>query len=67
MKNVLDVYKQPYSKDHLVVCMNESPKQLIAKTRIAEKLKDRTTLVDYEYARKDVCNIEMQKNNAGNG
>jgi transposase len=57
MENVLDVYKRPYSKDHPVVCMDESPKQLIAETRIAEKLKDGTTLVDYEYVRKGVCNI----------
>ena len=66
MKNILDVYKQPYSKVHPVVCIDESPKQLIAETRITEKLKDGTTLVDYEYARKSVCNIEMQKNNVDN-
>ena len=57
MENVLDVYKRPYSKDYPVICMDESPKQLIAETRIAEKLKDGTKLVDYEYARKGVCNI----------
>ena len=57
MENVLDVYKRPYSEDYPVVCMDESPKQLIAETRIAEKLKDGTKLVDYEYSRKGVCNI----------
>ncbi len=29
MENVLDVYKRPFSKDYPVVCMDESPKQLI--------------------------------------
>ncbi len=57
MENVLDVYKRPYSEDYPVVCMDESPKQLIAETRIAEKLKDGTKLIDYEYSRKGVCNI----------
>ena len=57
MENVLDIYKRPYSEDYPVVCMDESPKQLIAETRIAEKLKDGTKLIDYEYSRKGVCNI----------
>lgn len=57
MENVLDIYKRPYSSDYPVVCMDESPKQLIAETRIAEKMKDGSKLVDYEYARKGVCNI----------
>ena len=57
MENVLDVYKRPYSNEYPVVCMDESPKQLIAETRVAEKLKDGTKLVDYEYSRKGVCNI----------
>jgi hypothetical protein len=57
MENVLDVYKRPYSKDYPVVCMDESPKQLIAETRTTDKLKDGTKLIDFEYARKGVCNI----------
>ena len=57
MENVLDIYKRAYSSDYPVVCMDESPKQLIAETRIAEKMKDGSKLVDYEYARKGVCNI----------
>jgi transposase len=57
MENVLDVYKQPFSEDYPVVCMDESPKQLIAETRIAERLKDGSKLIDYEYSRKGVCNI----------
>lgn len=57
MENVLDIYKRPYSKDFPVVCMDESPKQLIAETRITDKLKDGTKLIDFEYSRKGVCNI----------
>ena len=37
--------------------MDESPKQLISETRMPEKMKDASKLVDYEYARKGVCNI----------
>ena len=57
MENVLDVYKRPYSAKFPVVCMDESPKQLISETRMPEKMKDASKLVDYEYARKGVCNI----------
>ena len=57
MENVLDVYKRPYSKDFPVVCMDESPKQLIGETRVTDKMKDGTKLIDYEYSRKGVCNI----------
>lgn len=57
MENVLDVYKLPYSSDYPVVCMDESPKQLIGETRIAEKMKDGSKLIDYEYTRKGMCNI----------
>ena len=59
MENILDTYKKPYSKKYPVVCMDESPKQLIGETRKQEKLKDGTVLVDYEYSRKGICNIFM--------
>jgi hypothetical protein len=60
MEHVLDVYKRPYSKDYPVVCMDESPKQLIeeAKTAIAMK-PGQETRVDYEYIRHGVINIFM--------
>jgi hypothetical protein len=57
MENVLDIYKLPYSADYPVVCMDESPKQLISEVRKAEQQKDGSLLVDYEYSRKGVCNI----------
>ena len=33
MEQVLDVYKRPYDPAKPVVCMDESPKQLIRETR----------------------------------
>jgi len=39
--------------------MDESPKQLIAETRITNRIKDGCKLIDYEYSRKGVCNIFM--------
>ena len=32
MEHVLDVYKRPYDQEYPVVCMDESPKQLIKET-----------------------------------
>ena len=57
MERVLDVYKLEYSADYPVVCMDESPKQLIAETRVPERMKNGVKLVDYEYFRKGICNI----------
>ncbi len=58
MKNMLDVYKRPFSKDYPVVCMDESPQQLIKNTRLPIKIvKGREKSVDYEYSRRGVCNI----------
>ena len=56
----MDVYKRPYDSNNPVVCMDESPKQLIGETRIAtlmEPGKDKR--IDYEYVRKGTCNIFM--------
>jgi hypothetical protein len=39
MEQVLDVYKRPYSKDFPVVCMDESPKQMIKETRMPIEMK----------------------------
>ena len=34
MEVVLDVYKRPYDENNPVICMDETPKQLIEETRI---------------------------------
>ena len=33
MEDVLDVYQRPYDSSYPVVCMDESPKQLIGEVR----------------------------------
>jgi len=58
MEMVLDVYKRPYSSDYPVICMDESPKQLIKETRepiLAEPGSLRK--YDFEYERCGSCNI----------
>jgi hypothetical protein len=60
MERVLEVYKRPYDEKRPVVCMDESPKQLIGETkkRIAAK-PGSLEKYDYEYVRNGVCNIFM--------
>jgi transposase len=60
MEKVLDVYKRAYDKFYPVVCMDESPKQLIRETRSPIAMKpgqDRKE--DFEYERCGVANIFM--------
>ena len=60
MELVLDVYKTPYDEEFPVVCMDESPKQLIKQTRLPITRKPgRHAREDYEYERKGVVNIFM--------
>ena len=60
MEMVLDVYKQPYDPLYPVVCMDESPKQLIAEKRIPIPARaGQLARYDYEYTRRGTCNIFM--------
>lgn len=60
MEMVLDVYRKPYDRRFPVVCMDESPKQLIKETKEPIKAgKGRIAKYDYEYERCGVCNIFM--------
>ena len=60
MEVVLDVYKQPYDEEYPVVCMDESPKQLIEEARPNLPMKPgQLEKVDYEYIRHGVINIFM--------
>ena len=60
MEMVLDVYKRPYDPRHPVVCMDESPRQLIAETKTpVAVLPGKPARHDYEYKRCGVCNIFM--------
>ncbi len=58
MEKVLEVYKRPYDSSYPLVCMDETPKQLIEEKRISQPmLPGREARVDYEYERCGVCNI----------
>nr|QNO56357.1 hypothetical protein CHKFHCLN_00031 [Methanosarcinales archaeon ANME-1 ERB7] len=58
MEMVLEVYKRPFDPLYPVVCMDESPKQLIAETRTPIPASPgQPTKQDYEYRRCGMCNI----------
>lgn len=58
MEMVLDVYKRPFDPYYPVVCMDESPKQLIAETKVSIPASPGQPLrYDYEYRRCGVYNI----------
>ena len=58
MEQVLDIYKRGYDKDFPVICMDESPKQLIKETRVPIKIKPGyEAKEDFEYERCGVANI----------
>lgn len=58
MEMVLDIYKLPYKSEIPVVCMDESPKQLIKETKYPIKARPGSLeKFDYEYERCGVCNI----------
>ena len=60
MEQVLDVYKRPYNQDFPVVCMDESPKQLIKEIKIPVPMKSgQPVRQDIEYERCGVSNIFM--------
>ena len=57
---LLDIYSRPYDAKYPVVCMDETPRQLIRETRepIAAA-PGRPERHDYEYERCGVCNVFM--------
>ena len=58
MEDVLDVYTRPYDPQRPMVCMDESPKQLVGETRGAvPAAPGRTACHDYEYVRQGVANV----------
>lgn len=59
MENVLDVYKRPYNEQFPVVCMDESPKQLIESKESIAMSPGYEKREDYEYIRHGVVNIFM--------
>jgi len=58
MEQVLEVYKRPYNPLYPVVCMDESPMQLIGETRHPLPMRPGgEARFDYEYRRCGVCSI----------
>ena len=60
MERVLDIYRRPYDAAFPVVCMDETPRQLIGETRapmcVGARREGRE---DYEYRRLGTCNVFM--------
>jgi len=60
MERVLDVYRRTYDAAHLLVCMDETPRQLIGCTReLIASTPGRVERQDCEYERLGVCNVFM--------
>ena len=60
MEQVLEVYKRPYDRSFPVVCMDESPRQLIDEVKMPiPGAPGRPARYDYEYKRHGVCNVFM--------
>jgi hypothetical protein len=60
VEHLLDVYKRPYDPRNPLVCMDETPRQLIKETRTPiPGAKGRPERHDYEYERCGVFNVFM--------
>lgn len=59
MEEVLDVYERPYDPAFPVVCLDESPKQLISEIRKGFVDSKGVEHFDYEYKREGVADIFM--------
>lgn len=59
MEEVLDVYERPYDNTHPVVCLDESPHQLLSEARRGFVDSKGVAHVDYEYRREGVVDIYM--------
>ena len=59
MEHVLDTYKLPYNEDFPLVCMDESPKQLIEEIASEPIRQGCQARIDYEYIRHGMANVFM--------
>ena len=58
MEDVLDLYEEPYEPKLPVVCFDEMPYQIVAKTRTPVPAKPgRVARYDYEYERRGMVNV----------
>lgn len=61
MEDVLEVYHRPYDPEYPVVCMDESPKQLIGEVKTPLSTKPGSTKkIDAEYVRNGTVEIFME-------
>ena len=60
MEKVLDIYERPYDPVYPVVCMDETPRQLIGAVKEPIPMKEsQPAHYDYEYRRCGTCNVFM--------
>jgi len=59
MEEVLDVYGRPYDPKRPVVCLDESPKQLISEFRTPFTASNGVIHTDYEYKREGTVDLFM--------
>lgn len=59
MEEVLDVYERPYDSRHPVICLDESPKQIISETKKSFMDSKGVLHQDYEYKREGVKSMYM--------
>ncbi len=59
MEEVLEEYERPYSKKYPVVCLDESPHQLVGEQRKSFIDRKGVKRVDYQYQRQGVADIFM--------
>ena len=60
MEDVLAVYTRPRDPERVLVCLDETSKQLIAETRLPIPMKPgQAARIDYEYERNGTANLFM--------
>jgi hypothetical protein len=60
MEDVLDLYEEAYNPKRPVVCLDESPYQLVSEKRAPIPVAEgRPARYDYEYKREGTCNLFM--------
>ncbi len=58
MEEVLDLYEKPYDSRYPLICMDETSKQLLEDSQPPlPPIPGQVARYDYEYERKDVCNL----------
>lgn len=59
MEDILEIYERPYDGNHPVICVDESPRQLIGEKRSPYTDQRGIEHIDYEYVRNGTVDIYM--------